>query len=61
MKTGVEALHQNHISDSIHFIRGNELAREIDGTLAITRKGERFLHELRRSLKRSNSGMSSGI
>jgi 16S rRNA C1402 (ribose-2'-O) methylase RsmI len=61
MKTSVEAVQQNQVTDMIiQFVRESELVLESDGTPVVTDKGERFVQDLRESVERPNSGGSSG-
>jgi hypothetical protein len=60
MARKTEAMQQNNDTNdrAMAFIRENELVIEKDSKPVITSKGEQFLHEVRESARRSNSGLS---
>jgi hypothetical protein len=45
----------------VHFIRQNDLAREVDTKPVITSRGEEFLTALQRPVERSNPGAPEGV
>jgi len=60
MKTSVEAVQQNQVTDMIiQFVRENELVLESDGTPVVTDNGEPSFRELE-SVGRPDSGASGG-